>query len=214
MDNNHIRYQTTFDTWNKVAQVYQDKFMNLEIYNETYDAFCSLVTKDYPKILEIWCGPGNITAYIRWKREDFGICAVDIAPTMVELAQKNNPSIRCIVMDGRNISHLNESFNAIIAGFFLPYLSKDDMKRFICDSWSLLAHSKGILYISFIEGDYERSGYQAGSTGNKSYVYYYTKEEIINELHQNYFDIIYSEAISYQSSKTLDIHIIYIAKKI
>ena len=54
------KYKETFKTWNKVASLYEDKFMDLDLYNNTYDYFCELV-KDNAKILEIGCGPGNIT---------------------------------------------------------------------------------------------------------------------------------------------------------
>jgi hypothetical protein len=46
------KYSITFDTWNKVAQIYQEKFMDLDIYNDTYDAFLNDF-KRHGKILEI-----------------------------------------------------------------------------------------------------------------------------------------------------------------
>jgi 16S rRNA A1518/A1519 N6-dimethyltransferase RsmA/KsgA/DIM1 with predicted DNA glycosylase/AP lyase activity len=57
-------YQETFETWDKVALLYQEKFMNLDIYNGTYDFFCNLFSMTKPRVLEIGCGPGNITKYI------------------------------------------------------------------------------------------------------------------------------------------------------
>lgn len=33
--NNH--YKETFEIWNKVASLYQEKFMNLDLYNDSYD---------------------------------------------------------------------------------------------------------------------------------------------------------------------------------
>ena len=55
------RYKETFDTWNKVANLYQDKFMDLDLYDDTYDTFCEEVNVENATILEIGCGPGNIT---------------------------------------------------------------------------------------------------------------------------------------------------------
>jgi 2-polyprenyl-3-methyl-5-hydroxy-6-metoxy-1,4-benzoquinol methylase len=57
------RYKETFATWNKIASIYQDKFMELELYNDTYDFICSSIDKPKAKLLEIGCGPGNITKY-------------------------------------------------------------------------------------------------------------------------------------------------------
>ena len=64
------RYKETFDTWNRIAVLYQDKFMDLDLYNETYDYICDSISKVNPKILEIGCGPGNIAKYLLAKRPD------------------------------------------------------------------------------------------------------------------------------------------------
>ena len=38
---------------------------------------CNLITKDKAKLLEIGCGPGNITKYLLSKRTDFNIFGID-----------------------------------------------------------------------------------------------------------------------------------------
>ena len=119
MDN----YQKTFETWNKVAELYQDKFMYLDLYNDTYDRFCELIEKPDPAIFEIGCGPGNITKYLLNKRPDFKIFAIDVAPKMIELARANNPTADFAVMDCRQIGSLRLKFDAIIpAGLAVIYL--------------------------------------------------------------------------------------------
>jgi trans-aconitate methyltransferase len=89
------RYKETFDTWNKVARLYQEKFMDLDLYDDTYDTFCDEVNIENATILEIGCGPGNITKYILNKRPDFIIDGIDISPNMIELAKTNNPTADC-----------------------------------------------------------------------------------------------------------------------
>ena len=39
------KYQQTFETWNKIATIYQDKFMDLKLYDESYDFFCRIGNK-------------------------------------------------------------------------------------------------------------------------------------------------------------------------
>lgn len=63
--------KSTIETWDKLASQYQDKFMNLDLYNDTYDLFCSRIVKKEASVLELGCGPGNITKYMLSKRPDF-----------------------------------------------------------------------------------------------------------------------------------------------
>lgn len=102
------RYKETFETWNKLASLYQDKFMDLDLYNETYDFVCNSITRVNAKVLEIGCGPGNITKYLLSQRPDFDIFGIDISPNMIELAEKNNPTAKFAVMDSRQINSLEK----------------------------------------------------------------------------------------------------------
>ena len=182
-------YQLTFQTWNKVASLYQEKFMDLDLYNDTYDRFCGLVEKQNATILEVGCGPGNITRYLLQIRPDFRIEGIDVAPNMIELAKVNNPGVHFRVMDARDIGSLPSKYDAIIAGFCMPYLSKDDSAKFIRDCAGLLEQG-GIFYLSTIKGDYANSGLIAASTGDQTYVYYYSEDDLRQELAKNNFEVI------------------------
>lgn len=206
------KYKTTFESWNKVASLYEAHFMDLDLYNDTYDVFCEAIVKHNPKILEIGCGPGNITKYMLSKRPDFDLVGIDIAPNMVELAQKNNPKATFRVMDSRNIEELKTEFEGIICGFCIPYLSKSDCSKLMKDMKNLLSE-KGILYLSFMEGDYGQSGYQSGSSGDKVYFYYHDLENIKTELSENGFEIMNINHKDYtRKDGTKEIHTILIAR--
>jgi ubiquinone/menaquinone biosynthesis C-methylase UbiE len=58
------KYERTIKTWDKLAEKYQDVFMDLSLYDDSYDAFCALLQKKDATILELGCGPGNITKYL------------------------------------------------------------------------------------------------------------------------------------------------------
>lgn len=171
------RYQTTFGTWDKIASLYQQHFMDIDIYNDTYDAFCNAIKKQDAAILEIGCGPGNITQYLLHKRNDFVIDATDVSPNMVALAKQNNPAANCRVMDARDIHNLTKKYDGIICGFCLPYLSKEDAEKLFLDCRNLLT-TGAVFYCSAIEGDYGHSGFETGSTGDKVYVYYYQQDDL------------------------------------
>lgn len=208
------RYKTTFGTWNKIANVYQDKFMDMDLYNDTYDLFCNYIEKTNPSVLEIGCGPGNITKYILTMRPDFRIRAIDVAPNMILLAQKNNPSARFSVMDCRNMDALPAGFDAIMCGFCMPYLSKEDCAKLIKDSSGLL-NPGGIIYFSTIEGDEDQSGYEAGSTGDQSYVYYHREDYLKELLEKNRFTTLKLIRKEYpKMPDTLSTHLIFMARKV
>ncbi len=208
------RYQTTFQTWNKVAATYQEIFMYLDLYNDTYDTFCELIPKPGAGIFEIGCGPGNITRYLLARRPDFKIQAIDVAPEMIALAQKNNPTADFRVMDCREIDTITTHFDGIMCGFCLPYLSQPDCAKLIRDCAALLQPG-GIFYISTIEGDYERSGYQSGSNPqDKMYVYYYPEAWVQDQLKSNQFEVVNLTRKSYpKKDGTTDTHLIFIARK-
>jgi ubiquinone/menaquinone biosynthesis C-methylase UbiE len=206
-------YKETFETWNKVASLYQDKFMNLDLYNETYDFICNSMVKDKSRLLEIGCGPGNITKYLLNKRPDFTIFGIDVAPNMIELAKKNNPSANFSVMDVRKIDQLKSTFDGIICGFCLPYLSQSDCEKLISDSYNLLSE-KGLIYISFVEGEADMSGFKIGSSGDRCYFYYHQLEELKKQLIVGQFEKLKTIKVEYKKNEVeKEIHTILIANK-
>ncbi len=207
------RYKETFETWNKIASLYQDEFMDLDLYNETYDFICNSIIKEKAEILEIGCGPGNITKYLLSKRPDFNIYGIDIAPNMVELAQRNNPTAIFAIMDSRQINKLETKYDGIICGFCIPYLSQTDCSKFILDCYNLL-NDDGLIYISFVEGDPGKSGFQVGRNGDRSYFYFHNSDELTKQLIENKFNNLKIFKVEYKNSVTgKDNHTILTAKK-
>ncbi|MEE9437912.1 MAG: methyltransferase domain-containing protein [Saprospiraceae bacterium] len=207
------RYIETFKTWNKVAVLYAQKFMDLQLYDETYDVFCNLMKKKNAAVLEIGCGPGNISKYLLSKRPDFDILGIDIAPNMIKLAKKNNPSAQFKLMDSRDIDTLTTKFDAIICGFCLPYLSDIDRLKLISDCKKLLSKN-GILYISFVEGKYKNSDYQVGSKGSDRVFFYYHELKFLEaELKKYDFELISIINIDYNLSVKTERHTVVIVQK-
>lgn len=207
------RYKETFNTWNKIASLYEKTFMDLDLYNDTYNVFCTFLEQENPNILEIGCGPGNITKYILSKRADFNILGIDIASNMIKLAKKNNPTANFKVMDSRDINSLKTKFDAVICGFCLPYLSESDCIKLIKDCTNLLS-KKGILYISFVEGLNSKSGYITDSSGDKMFFYYHNLSHLKNNLAKNNFKIVNLITKNYtKKNGSNEVHTIIIAAK-
>ncbi len=185
------RNKITIDTYNSAAKNYWDKVMDMDLYDDTYDMFCEMIEKENPDIFEIACGPGNVTKYLHSKRPDFNITASDIAPNMIELAKKNNPKADFLLLDCRDIERIDRKFDAIMCGFCMPYLSKEECAKLIADASKLL-NTNGLLYFSTMEDDYNKSGFETTSFSGESkvYIYYHQADYLSMCLNENGFQII------------------------
>lgn len=207
-------YSITIAMWDRVAQQYEDIFMDMDLYNASYDVFCNAVKVSSAKILEVGCGPGNIARYMLSRRPDFKLYLTDVSPNMLQLARKNIPDAAFVLLDARNIYQLNEKYDGIVCGFCIPYLSMKDVQRFFSNI-SRLLNDESIFYFSLIEGDHSRSGFEYSSDGkNKSFVYYYDEKFIRDELDKNQLDILDFQKIKYTKANSEEMHqLIFTVKK-
>jgi 2-polyprenyl-3-methyl-5-hydroxy-6-metoxy-1,4-benzoquinol methylase len=185
------RNELTFSTYNRSAKNYEDKVMGMDLYNDTYDLLCEMIEKKNADILELASGPGNVTKHLLSQRPDFKITGTDIAPNMIELAKINNPKADFQIMDCRDIENLGKTYDAIVCGFCMPYLSREECAKLIKDASKLL-NAKGMLYFSTMEDDYDKSGFETTSFSgqNQVYIYYHQADHLTNCLTENGFQII------------------------
>jgi 2-polyprenyl-3-methyl-5-hydroxy-6-metoxy-1,4-benzoquinol methylase len=182
------RLEVTINTFDKYADQYQEKYMKYEPYIETYRYLSSLLNVD-AEVLDVACGPGNISQFLLEKKPQLKIHGIDLSPQMVDLARLNNPTAVFEVRDSREISSLKKSYDAIVAGFCLPYLSKEEVVQFIIDVRAIV-RTGGVLYISTMEDSYENSGYQSNNNVDRVYTYYYQAEYLLEQLKSVGFEII------------------------
>jgi 2-polyprenyl-3-methyl-5-hydroxy-6-metoxy-1,4-benzoquinol methylase len=180
--------QQAVELFNKLAQRYQDSYMNVKLYAKTLDSLC-LALPSQAQVLDIACGPGNISRYLLDKRADITLLGLDLAPKMVELAKINNPEAEFILMDCREISSLATQipmqFDAIVCGFCLPYLSPNEVIALFKDIHGLLK-ADGIMYLSTMVGKYQNSGLQSSSSGEQLYIHYHELNFINQMLDANF----------------------------
>lgn len=201
-------------TFNKHAAAYNERFGKLDLYNDTYEVFCTLLPKKDSRVLDVGCGPGNITQYLLRKRPDLKITGIDLAPNMIAIARENNPGAEFIEMDCRKISKLQDKFDAIVCGFTIPYLSVEETAELISACSSHL-NPGGIFYCSLIEGYYEDSGFQLASNRvDRSFVYYYNPVKIISLLTKCNLNIVQVDDFPWENSigKT-ETHVVFICSK-
>lgn len=203
--------QPTFDAWNKVAALYESWFMDLDIYNNSYDIFLGSLVPN-ATVLELACGPGNITRYLLQQRPDLAITGIDIAPNMIERASHNNPKAVFETGDIRAIKNRTDRYQAIICGFGLPYLSPEETSALFTDC-ARLTEEKGVLYISFVPGDPALSGLQTGSSGDQMYFYYHDPVVIRQQLRDAGWNVHHELQVPYtHTDGNVSTHTIYICR--
>ncbi|MCX6146084.1 MAG: methyltransferase domain-containing protein [Candidatus Kapabacteria bacterium] len=183
------KVKQAFEVFDERANSYQEKYMDVSMYADSLDLFCNLISKPNAEILELACGPGNITKYLLNKRSDYKILSTDLSPNMLELASANNPNTEFQLMDCRDIGSIQKKYDGIVCGFCLPYLSKDETLILITNSSKVLK-SNGLIYLSTMEDDYSKSGIQTSSFGDKCMMYYHQADYLVNQLEKSDFEVI------------------------
>lgn len=112
-------------------------------------------------------------------------------------------------------STIDGKFDGILCAFCLPYLSKEESLKLIFDA-SLLLEPDGMLYISTMEGDYTKSGYETTSfsEGNRVFVYYHQADYISTCLIELSFEIVDIQRKQYpEPDGTFLTDLIFIARR-
>ena len=168
------------EIFNRRALDYQTKFLDFDLYNDSFDLFCKHLPKKEARVLDVACGPGNISRYLLKQKPDLKVLGIDLSRNMIELARINNPTAEYKIMDCRMISTLNEKFDGLMCGFCFPYLSKEEAKDLIKNA-ALLLNTGGLLYISTMEDAYANSGFQKSSDRKDEMYIHYHQADYLEE---------------------------------
>jgi len=204
------RTQQAVEIFNKYAFEYQDRFMDVSLYSTSFNFFCDSITTNNANILELACGPGNVSKYLLNKRPDFKLLGTDLSFNMIQLAKKNNPTAEFQLLDAREIRTIQNKYDGIMCGFCLPYLTMNETQKLIHEAWKLL-HSKGLLYLSTMEDEYSNSGIRKGSQGDEIFMHYYTEHDLNTLLNLAEFQIVFidrKESIQTNGDKVIDLSLI------
>lgn len=174
----------TFDTYNKIAEKYEEEY-GQDLSDTPYiDRFLKEV--HHGKILDIGCGTGTLSEYIANK--GFSVDAVDFSEEMLKIARRKIKNVNFIQMDMRNID-LDEKYNGIMLAYSLFHISKKEVKEVIPKYFDLL-QKNGVMLIILQEGEGEKYVDENLEIGLKKFVNYYSFEEIEKILNDNHFEII------------------------
>ncbi|MFD2519208.1 class I SAM-dependent DNA methyltransferase [Salinimicrobium flavum] len=177
------------------ARQYQEKFMDLQYYREPLDFLCSFLEEN-DRIFDIGCGPGNVSRYLLQKKPGLRILGIDLSPKMIELAKVNNPTASFQVMDCRKIDRLDQSFDAVVCGFCLPYLSPEEVEDLILKIAGILKNS-GLCYLSTMVAENYRQQWVESSQGGsmKLLTHFHESELLLHTMRKNGFRLTKSDLI-------------------
>lgn len=209
-------FEISVKRFDDFALEYAERFKNIDSYRKHFDKFCDLIETKNPNILELACGPGNVTGYLKQRFPDSKIIAIDLAPRMIDVARQNVNGVDFRLMDVRDIHLLDIAVDAIMCSFCLPFLSRIDTDKLISDCSKKLVKN-GVLYISTMEGDESKAGFESTSFSGDAKVYfnYHKQQDLLNSLEKNGFSIdnhIRQDYDEPDGSVTIDL--IMIAKKL
>ncbi len=173
----HIR-----DVFDQFAERYAAEYMGKDLHFDTLASFCHQIQNKHANILELACGPGNLSQFILQENPGFRLTGIDISPNMISLARQLVPEAQFIVLDVMQLSSLKKQYDAVVSGFCYPYLDRNQVKQNIKDIGQVLMQH-GLFYISTIAGDYSESNIVPSSTGEgKAITMYYYDQAFLEEL--------------------------------
>ena len=188
--------------FNDYAKAYEEKYMYQTRYYDSFNEFCAWIRPMSARVLELACGPGNVTKYLLEQRPDLRLLGTDLAPKMLELARKNNPQATFELMDMREVGQLSEKFDAIMCAFGLTYLSKNEAQEFIAALASKL-NPYGVCYLSAMEGNYEDSDWQGSGAGEdrQIFIHYHELSYLQGALEDNGLKVQTIDRLEYTDDK-------------
>ncbi len=168
----------TIKAYDEAAHQFDEKIASLPNYKPTYEELSKLIPSD-GSILDLACGPGNISRFLKEKNPSRKITGIDLSKEMLKIAKSHIPdgTFLCQSIVDFNLPPQTPQFDAVINGFGLPYLNDDESKLSIAASLARLKKG-GIFYVSFMNGTLTREETPSFNTNVKFTVHYHNQDNI------------------------------------
>jgi len=112
MENNFFQFEHDF--WNKTSDIYHDGFGYVTSLTIPH-IIKHLKIKDNNKILDIACGPGYISEYL--KNNSYDISGIDFSESMINFAKDRLPKSKFQVASAEDLPFEDNSFEFVICNF-------------------------------------------------------------------------------------------------
>lgn len=187
--------ETTHKTYDRIASDYSAKIDRLlsdswigQFEQELLDKFLLMTTSANPNILDIGCGNGKDTQYL--KQKGAVPISIDISSGMLEEARKRLTQDIFCRMDMRDLGFSDEAFDGAWANGCVYHVPKTDFVQVLREVWRVLRPS-GTFSFNFKIGVGEKleKTPRSFAEGPRFYAYYKNKE-MTDFLRRTGFEII------------------------
>lgn len=198
--------------YSKYSASFDNKIGTLDLYNKSYKDFVDK-SKVKNNLLDLACGPGNVSAFILDLLPNIDITCVDLSDKMLDLAKAKIKNGKFYLSDILDLQIPVIQYDLIICAFGLPYIEKSELDKFIQEV-DRFSHKDTCLYVSCMQGDKSEVEQMSFADLDKVLVHYHSKTEIINKFNKFGYELIdYSEQDYLEPTGETTIDMIFNFKK-
>lgn len=194
--------------YRKYAGEFDEKIASLDIYNDTYDTLLGKIQDD-AAILDLACGPGNVSGYLKRSKPGLEITGVDISEEMIEIAKTRIKGGTFMVADICRVDFKTQ-FDCVVCAFAIPYLDHRESAR-VAGIIRQSMKPDGHFYLSFIKGSKQGYEKQSFTDDDTLFIYYHSSEAVLKILDQQALSVTEKFEIDYPGKDgTITKEIVYI----
>jgi ubiquinone/menaquinone biosynthesis C-methylase UbiE len=188
-------------TFNKYAQRYAEKYFGLRDYDKYYEHLLAAIPPT-GSFIDVACGPGNVSAFVRTHRPGIEVVGTDLAPNMIEEARTRVPGATFEISDCTKLESLGRTFDAAAFAFGLSYLTDSAAEQCLSSLHAILKEGSPLL-LSTITSQKASEKLETSSSGDSLLMIYRTPEQVQAMVEAHGFRTTFTERINSPANATL-----------
>ncbi len=179
--------------WNESHRKY---FNGKIIYDDWLDKYKDILSKAKTSILDLGCGEGNDTLYL--KERGYDVISLDYSKSALDIVKNNIKGAKTVLADISNeLPFENDSFDIVIADLSLHYFDLNTTKKILGEIKRILTPS-GHLFARVNSSDDINYGANQGVRIEENYYFVsgYNKRFFTIESAENLFSLIGKTTVS------------------
>jgi ubiquinone/menaquinone biosynthesis C-methylase UbiE len=174
------------DAYNKTAATYTKLYFDDLSDATLFDEFLSLLPKG-SRVLDIGCGPGNVTKYMAEK--GYEAEGIDLSSEMIKIARSKVPDLKFTEMDMRKLTYHPDSFDGLLVSYSLIHVPSVDADKTIA-GFKRIVKPGGFIQILVQKGEKDFMTADTFQAGQRVFLNLHTLTSMRELLTENGFEII------------------------